>query len=170
MSKIIKKGELDLVIESTLKEVKLTVDSGIEVELDSNLEVNEAKTYNSSKNNSSTKVEAKTYNTSKNNSSSKTESEDVIGTGDTGDSDEAGAPESEKGEKEFDKDEDKTNISEKENTCDDCGKSNEDCECEKEDIVEVSVSDLAESVVKTTQNDILKESLENFNKLINYRK
>lgn len=36
----------------------------------------------------------------------------VIGTGDTGEDDEAGAPESEKGEEEFDKDEDKTNIEE----------------------------------------------------------
>jgi len=105
MSKIIKKGDLDLVIETTLKELNV-----------------------------------------------KEESEEVIGTGDTGESDEDGAPESEKGEKEFDKDEDKTNIS------------------EKEDVVEVSVNELAESVVKTTSNDILKEDIKNFNKLINYRK
>ena len=38
--------------------------------------------------------------------------DDVIGTGDTGASDEDGAPESEEGEKKFDADEDKTNISE----------------------------------------------------------
>ena len=38
--------------------------------------------------------------------------DDVIGTGDTGASDEDGAPESEEGEKKFDADEDKTNIAE----------------------------------------------------------
>ena len=44
--------------------------------------------------------------------------DDVIGTGDTGASDEDGAPESEKGEEEFDKDEDKTNIDEYRNGVD----------------------------------------------------
>ena len=138
MSKIIKKGDLDLVIESTLNEIKLTSGGITEVEVDSNLDVTEVKSYNTSKSNTSSRT--------------KVESEEVIGTGDTGESDEDGAPESEKGEKEFDKDEDKTNIS------------------EKEDVVEVSVNELAESVVKTTSNDILKEDIKNFNKLINYRK
>jgi hypothetical protein len=40
----------------------------------------------------------------------------------------------------------------------------------EDDMLEYSVNDLAESVIKTTNNEILKEGMDFFNKMINYRK
>mgnify|MGYP003634514625 CR=1 FL=1 len=39
-----------------------------------------------------------------------------------------------------------------------------------EDVVDSSVNDLSESINQTTKKEFLKEEMDNFNKLINYRK
>jgi len=59
-------------------------------------------------------------------------------------------------------------------SCSECG--NTVCECGpmaeeevSEDVVESSVNDLSESINKTTKKGFLKEEMDNFNKLINYR-
>lgn len=64
-------------------------------------------------------------------------------------------------------------------SCSECG--NTVCECGttvgedvsedvSEDVVDSSVNDLSESINQTTKKEFLKEEMDNFNKLINYRK
>lgn len=64
-------------------------------------------------------------------------------------------------------------------SCSECG--NTVCECGpmaeedvsedvSEDVVEASVNDLSESITQTTKKEFLKGEMNNFNKLINYRK
>jgi len=60
-------------------------------------------------------------------------------------------------------------------SCSECG--NTVCECGpmaeedvSEDVVDSSVNGLSESINKTTKKGFLKEEMDNFNKLINYRK
>lgn len=58
---------------------------------------------------------------------------------------------------------------EDDHVCETCG--NEPCTCEEDhdDIVEMSVKDLAESVSNSVDLGFLKEDMDSFNKLINYR-